>query len=43
MANGLWCTVKCLTACGAACLADTVSPVADIIGAGLGEAKFYNG
>jgi len=43
MANALWCTVQCAAACFATCALDTISPVADIIGAGLGEGKFYKG
>lgn len=33
---GLVCDVWCVTECGIACAADTISPVADVIGAGTG-------
>lgn len=42
MAGGLVCTVKCAGACFVACAADTVSPIADILGAATGEATFWS-
>lgn len=41
MAGGLVCTVKCAAGCFPICLADTVSPVADVLGAAASEAKFW--
>ncbi|MDR9793744.1 MULTISPECIES: huazacin family RiPP peptide [Aeribacillus] len=37
----LFCQVKCIATCGAACAADTVSPIADVLGFAAGEARFF--
>ena len=41
MAGGLGCTVKCAAGCLPICAADTVSPVADVLGVATSEAKFW--
>lgn len=43
MANALFCQVKCIATCGSICLADTVSPIGDVMGAVTGEGSFMNG
>lgn len=37
----LFCQVKCITTCAAACAADAISPIADVIGFAAGEARFF--
>ncbi|MBU5352727.1 huazacin family RiPP peptide [Paenibacillus barcinonensis] len=38
----LFCQVKCVGTCAAACAADLVSPVADVFGFAAGEARFFS-
>lgn len=39
----LFCQVKCVSSCGVVCLADTVSPIADVLGFAAGEGRFMSG
>ncbi|MEO1781492.1 huazacin family RiPP peptide [Enterococcus diestrammenae] len=39
----LFCQVKCVATCAVACAADTVSPIADVLGFAAGEGRFMNG